>query len=129
MSSTKRIALIEDDSSIREMYKIKLKLSGYDVVTAEDGKRGLELVEKEKPDLVLLNILLPKKDGFEVLGEIAKSKDDKIKSIPVIIISNLSNEEDINEAKRLGASDYLVRAQINPKDVVEKVSDFFSEAR
>lgn len=124
MNSTKKIALIEDDAGIREMYKIKLELSGYDVITAEDGKRGLELIEKEKPDLVLLDILLPKKDGFEVLGEIKKSEDEKVKSIPVIMLSNLSNEEDVNEAKKLGAGDYLIKAKVDPKEVAEKIDEF-----
>ncbi len=125
MDSTKKIALIEDDINIGEMYKIKLELSGYSVVTAEDGKSGLKLIEKEKPDLVLLDILLPKKDGFEVLEEIKKSKDEKIKSIPIIAMSNLSSNEDINEAKRLGASDYLVKAKTSPRDITDKIGAFF----
>lgn len=119
-----KIALVEDDANIREMYKMKLELGGYDVITAEDGKEAVELVKKENPDLVLLDILLPKKDGFEVLKEIKGSKDEKIKSTPVIMLSNLSGREDIDEAKKLGASDYFVKAKTSPKEIVEKVDGF-----
>ena len=121
----RKIALIEDDASIREMYKMKLELSGYNIVTAEDGKEAVELVKKENPDLILLDILLPKKDGFEVLEEIKNSKDEKVKSIPIIMLSNLSSKEDISEAKKLGASDYFVKAKIAPEEVAEKVRRFF----
>lgn len=124
-SQKHKIALIEDDANIRKMYRIKLELSGYNVLTAEDGKEAVELIKKANPDLVLLDILLPKKDGFEVLKEIKDSTDKKIKSIPVIMLSNLSSKEDISEAKQLGASDYFVKAKINPKEVAEKVNEFF----
>ena len=124
-SQKHKIALIEDDANIRKMYRMKLELSGYNVLTAEDGKEAVELIKKANPDLVLLDILLPKKDGFEVLKEIKDSTDKKIKSIPVIMLSNLSSKEDISEAKQLGASDYFVKAKINPKEVAEKVNEFF----
>ncbi len=120
-----KIALIEDDVNIREMYKIKLELSGYDVSVAEDGAKALDLIKKENSDLVLLDILLPKKDGFEVLKEIKDSTDKKIKSIPVVMLSNLSSKEDINEAKKLGASDYFVKAKTSPGEIAEKVGEFF----
>jgi len=119
-----KIALIEDNADIREMYKMKLELSGYNIITAEDGKEAVKLVKKENPDLVLLDVLLPKKDGFEVLKEIKNSKDEKIKSIPIIMLSNLSSREDINEAKKLGASDYFVKAKTSPGEIVEKISGF-----
>lgn len=126
MNSTQKykIALIEDDANIRDMYRMKLELSGYDVLTAEDGKEAVELVKKENPDLVFLDILLPKKDGFEVLKEIKSSKSEEIKSIPVIMLSNLSSKEDVDEAKKLGASDYFVKAKTSPKEVAEKVGEF-----
>lgn len=120
-----KIALVEDDADIREMYKMKLELNGYDVLVAEDGAKALDLIKKTNPDLVLLDILLPKKDGFEVLKEIKDSTDEKVKSIPVIMLSNLSNKEDIDEAKKLGALDYLVKAKISPKEAAEKIDKFF----
>jgi DNA-binding response OmpR family regulator len=124
-SQKHKIALVEDDANIREMYKMKLELSGYNIITAENGKEAMELVKKENPELVLLDILLPKKDGFEVLKEIKDSKDEKVKSIPVVMLSNLSSKEDISEAKKLGASDYFVKAKIAPGKVAEKVKRFF----
>jgi len=120
----KKIALIEDDANIREMYKMKLEMDGYNVVCADDGKKALEVIKKENPSLVLLDILLPEKDGFDVLGEIKNSQDDSVKSIPVIILSNLSNNEDILEAKKLGAIDYLVKAKVTPNEVADKVGSF-----
>lgn len=120
-----KIALIEDDQSISEMYRMKLELGGYEVLTAKDGKEAVELVKKENPDLVFLDILLPKKDGFEVLKELKNSTDEKIKSTPVIMLSNLSNKEDVKEAKKLGASDYFVKAKISPKEMAEKIGEFF----
>jgi len=120
-----KIIIIEDDASIREMYKMKLELNGCDVSVAEDGAKALDLIKKANPDLVLLDILLPKKDGFEVLKEIKNSKDEKIKSIPVVMLSNLSNKEDISEAKKLGASDYFIKAKTSPKEIAEKVGRFF----
>ena len=120
-----KIVLIEDDANIREMYKMKLELSGYVVLTADNGTKALESIKKEKPDLILLDILLPEKDGFEVLEEIKKTTDEKIKSIPVIMLSNLSNEEDLEEAKKLGALDYFVKAKTSPREIAEKVGEFF----
>ena len=127
MNSTQKhkIALVEDDANIRKMYRMKLELSGYDVLVAEDGAKALDLIKKANPDLVLLDILLPQKDGFEVLKELKDSKDEKVKSIPVIMLSNLSSKEDISEAKKLGASDYFVKAKINPREIIEKVGGFF----
>ncbi len=118
----KKIAIIEDDLEIKDMYRIKLELGGYEVVSAENGADALKLIKSEKPDLVLLDLLLPEKDGYEVLEELKKSDDKHIKSIPVIVISNLSNENDILEAKELGATDFLIKAKINPASVLEKVN-------
>jgi len=127
-SSLKRkIALIEDDENTREMYRIKLELNGYEVATAESGKKALNLVKKEKPDLVLLDILLPEKDGFEILKEIREATGKSVKTVPVIVLSNLSNKEDIEEAKKLGAVGYFVKAKITPKEMVEKVEKFFKK--
>ena len=117
----KKIALIEDDTSIREMYQMKLEMEGYNVVCADDGEKALEVIKKENPDLVLLDILMPKKDGFEVLKELKDSHDSGVKSIPVVMLTNLSNREDIAEAEKLGAVDYLVKAKITPSEVADKV--------
>lgn len=117
----KKVAIIEDDREIKEMYKIKLELGGYEIVGTDNGSDALKLIENEKPDLVLLDLLLPEKDGYEILEELKTSKNEKVRSIPVVVISNLSNENDILEAKNLGAADFLVKAKINPASVLEKV--------
>lgn len=116
----KKILLIEDDSFISEMYYTKLKDVGYEVETAYDGEDGLKKVSELKPDLILLDIRLPKLDGLELLS-IIKGKDD-LKNIPVIILSNLGEKEDIEKGLSLGAIDYLIKAHYTPTEVVEKVT-------
>ncbi len=127
MSKSSKIALIEDDIEILDMYKMKLELGGFNVITAENGIAALKLIKSEKPNLILLDILLPQKDGFEVLEELKSSKDKTISSIPVIIITNLSNESDQEEARRLGADDFLVKAKIDPGSVLEKVNNILKK--
>lgn len=123
MKKSPKIALIEDDIDLLEMFKLKLKLEGFNTVTAEDGVAAIKLIQSEIPDLVLLDMLLPMKDGFEVLKTIKGSGDRKIKSIPIIVITNLSSDEDIYEAKKLGACEYLVKVDITPADVISKITD------
>ncbi len=114
-----RVLLVEDDSFLAEMYVTKLSIEGFEVSRAEDGEKGARLAQKELPDLILLDILLPKKDGFEVL-EILK-KDTATINIPVILLTNLSQKEDIDRGLKLGAVDYLIKAQFMPSEVVEKI--------
>lgn len=120
----KKIALIEDGAVIREMYKMKLEMEGYDVICAEDGEKALEVIKKEIPDLILLDILMPKKDGFEVLKELKDSQDDSVRSIPVIMLTNLSNKEDIVEAEKFGVVDYIVKAKTSPSEIINKIKTF-----
>ncbi len=127
MSKSSKIALIEDDIEILDMYKMKLELGGFNVITAENGIAALKLIKSERPNLILLDILLPQKDGFEVLEELKSSKDKTISSIPVIIITNLSNESDQEEARRLGADDFLVKPKIDPGSVLEKVNNILKK--
>jgi len=127
MKTPTKIALIEDDADLLEMFKLKLKIEGFQTVTAEDGVSAIKLIQGEIPDLILLDILLPLKDGFEVLRTIKNSIDRKIKSIPVIVITNLSSDEDIREAKKLGAYDYLVKVDTTPADIIKKISTALSK--
>jgi len=127
MKNTPKIALIEDDADLLEMFKLKLKLEGFNTVTAEDGIDALRVIKNELPDLILLDMLLPKMDGFEVLKSIKKSKDAKIKTIPVIIVTNLSSDEDIYEAKKLGAAEYLIKVDVTPADIIEKIIKILSK--
>lgn len=129
MKQTPKIALIEDDADLLEMFKLKLTIEGFVTVTAEDGVAALKLIENERPDLVLLDMLLPLKDGFEVLREMKSSLDKKIKSIPVVVVTNLSSEEDIYEAKKLGACEYLVKVEITPAKVIAKINEILTKKK
>ncbi|MDP3934799.1 MAG: response regulator [Candidatus Giovannonibacteria bacterium] len=112
-----KILIIEDEPVHLNVMKAKLEYEGYDVLVAVDGEAGYQMIKAEKPDLVLLDIILPKLDGFGVLE---KLKKDKI-SIPIIIVSNSGQPVEVDRAMQLGAKDYLVKAEFNPADVLEKV--------
>ena len=122
-----KILLIEDDEEIREIYKLKFELSDYDIATVSDGALALSKIKEELPNIILLDILLPNKDGFEILKGIKSNQDDKIKSIPVIMLTNLSNEQDIEEALKLGAEGYIIKAKNQPKDIVAKINSFLKK--
>ncbi len=113
----KKILLVEDDPFLIDIYTTKLREEDFEVVVADDGDKALELVEKEKPDLVLLDIVLPNKDGWEILKEV-KTKNKKIK---VIILSNLGQKEEVEKGMRLGAEKYLIKSNFTPSEVVEEI--------
>ncbi|MBI2644379.1 MAG: response regulator [Candidatus Wildermuthbacteria bacterium] len=118
----KKILLIEDEELLAGVLQRKLQESGYVVTVAQDGEIGIEKVRKEKPDLILLDMLLPKKDGMEVLEDIRG--DAELSYIPVIIISNSGQPVEIERAKELGVQDWLVKTDFDPKEVVEKVNRY-----
>lgn len=118
------ILIVEDDPDLTEMYKAKLETDGFKVSISTDGKAGLKAMRDLKPDLVLLDILIPKKDGFDVLVEKSKCKTPDIKNIPVIVLTNLSSPIDIEEGKRLGAKDWLVKAMNMPSEVSARVKEY-----
>lgn len=115
----KKILLIEDDKFLRELMNKKLVTLGYEVVSAADGESGLVMIKETKPDVVLLDLILPGINGFEVL-EKAK-QDPEIASIPVVILSNLGQGEDIEKGLALGAKDFLVKAHFTPQEIVNKL--------
>ncbi len=119
----KKILIIEDDIFLGNVLVEKLKNEGFDVHLARDGAVGLQNIKEVKPDLILLDIILPNINGYEILE--AKQKDPDIESIPVIIISNSGQPVEINRALTLGVKDYLVKAQFNPEDVLVKVKNQF----
>jgi two-component system response regulator VicR len=124
----KRVLLVEDDNDISEMYRIRITASGFDVETAANGQIGIEKMKKFLPDLVLLDIVMPKKDGFDLLEEVRQaSEKEKIKKIPIIVLSNLASPIDIMEGKRLGAQDWWIKAFNTPSQISQKVIDFFSK--
>jgi DNA-binding response OmpR family regulator len=117
----KNILIIEDDEFLRGLINKKLASEGFNMISAIDGDDGLKKSKEEKPDLILLDLVLPKTDGFDVL---VKLKEDKTTSpIPVIILSNLSQKEDIDKGIKLGASDYIIKAQFTPEEIVDKVKN------
>lgn len=113
------VLLVEDDRFLASMYEKKLKLEGFEAVVAHDGDEGARLCKEIKPDVILLDILLPKKSGFEVL-KIVKDTPE-CKDIPVIILSNLSQQSDIHRCLELGATDYLIKSHFMPSEVIQKI--------
>lgn len=117
--SKKILLLVEDDFFLRSLMKKKLTLEGYEVIEAENGRIALNELEKNDIDLVLLDLIMPEVDGFEVLETI--SKNPELTKIPVIVLSNLGQKEKIDKAKSLGAKDYIIKAHFTPGEVVEKI--------
>lgn len=113
------ILLVEDDAFLAGMYVTKLQLEGFSVELAGDGEQALRLLKEQPPSLVLLDIILPKIGGFEVLKTM--KADPKLKSISVILLTNLGQREDVSKGLDLGADDYLIKAHFMPSEVVSKV--------
>ncbi|MBT4941683.1 MAG: response regulator [Candidatus Magasanikbacteria bacterium] len=113
------ILLIEDDTFLANIYKTKFEMEGFVVDVAENGELGLKEVQKRQPDLVLLDILLPKMDGFTVLQHM--KEDAELKNIPVILLTNLGQKDDVEKGLKLGAADYLIKAHFKPSETVDKV--------
>lgn len=117
-----KILLIEDDPLLVKMYQTKLAMEGFEAEIAYDGEEGVKMTKDLRPDLILLDLMLPKMDGFTVLKII--KKDPQTKKIPVIVFSNLAQSSDIEEARRLGASDYIVKAHLTPNEIVKRIKEF-----
>lgn len=113
------ILIVEDDVFLADLYRTKFNLDGFKVAVAYDGEKGLEMVGKVMPDIVLLDLVLPKLSGFEVLSEI--KANNKTKDIPVLLLTNLSQRTDVDKGLKLGANDYLIKAHFMPSEVVEKI--------
>lgn len=114
-----KVLLVEDDLPLVRMYEIVLKKAGFELVIALDGEEGLAKIKAENPDVVLLDLVLPKKDGFTLLKEL--ENDSKLSKIPVMCLSVLHQREDLERAKRLGAVDFLVKTEVSPSEIIEKV--------
>ena len=118
----KTVLLIEDDRFLLKIYSNRLKLKKYDVFMASEGEEGIRMALDKKPDIILLDIMLPKMDGFEVLEQL---KDNvKTKKIPVIILSNLSQKKDKETADLLGAVDFLVKTDVSLDTIIDKVNQY-----
>jgi DNA-binding response OmpR family regulator len=113
------ILLIEDDTFLANIYKTKFEMEGFKVTHADNGETGYEGAGKFSPDIILLDILLPKMDGFAVLKKL--KEDDAVKDIPVILLTNLGQKDDVEKGLELGAVDYLIKAHFKPSETVSKV--------
>jgi CheY-like chemotaxis protein len=107
-----RVLFVEDDPSVAQMYKLKLELDGYDVEVVSDGEKALEVAQGNPPEIIFLDIRLPKLDGFGVLE--ALRKDSRTRAVPVVILSNYSEQQLIDRGLRLGALEYLIKTQTTP---------------
>ncbi|MEA3449894.1 MAG: response regulator [Patescibacteria group bacterium] len=121
------VLLVEDDAFLREISSKKLTKEGYSVYEAIDGEEAIEGVKTVKPDIVLLDIILPAVDGFQVLSYIRKNEDKKIAKVPVIMLSNLGQEDDIKKAKEMGVNDYLVKAHFTTKEIIGKINELLKK--
>ena len=121
----KKILVIEDDKFLRKVIDRKLLGEGYEVVEAIDGSEGVRAAEDSKPDLILLDLVLPEISGFGVLTQLKASLATK--NIPVIILSNLGEREDVEKGFSLGAADYLIKSHFNPGEIVEKIEAVFNK--
>ena len=115
----KKILLVEDEEIMIDLLQKKLTKAGYEVSVARDGEEGLKLMREVKPALILLDIVMPKMGGFEVMEEMAK--EPELKKIPVIVISNSGQPVELDRAQKLGAKDWLIKTEFDPQEVIEKV--------
>ena len=116
---SKKILLVEDDRSLARMYTTKLEKSGYTVQTVVGGKDCIDVVAVFKPDVILLDIIIPQMDGFAVLQSL--KSNPAMKNVVVILLTNLGQDEDIEKGKSLGAHDYLVKSQFTPAEIVARM--------
>jgi len=122
-----KILVVEDDKFLRELITQKLAREGYDVKEAVDGEEGVVKTKEEKPDIVLLDLILPGIDGFEVLAKI--KEDPELENIPVVILSNLGQRDDVERGLKLGAVDFLIKAHFTPSEIVEKVEGVMAKRK
>lgn len=113
----RKVCIVDDDLNLSEIYKTKFSLSGYDVVTAFDGEEGLAVIKTEKPDLILLDIIMPKKNGIELLEDLRGDKE--LANIPVIVLSNVSDESTVEKAGDLSTHFYVIKALATPQKLVD----------
>jgi len=118
-----KILVVEDDPSLLDLYRLKLREEGYTVVTATNGREGVEAALVSKPELILLDILMPEVDGYAALKKL--KSDERTKKIPVIIFSNLSQSWEIEKGLKLGADDFVIKTSLTPAQLAEKVKEYF----
>lgn len=122
-----KILIVEDDPLIVKIYTTRLTADGYEVSSAENGEDGLKLAEQNPPDLVVLDIMMPRMDGFAVLGKLRANP--QMKQIPIIVYSNLAQEEEIKRAKESGATEFVIKANVTPTEMVAKIKQYLGNLK
>ncbi len=124
MDATKKtIMIVEDDSFVMDIYETKITKDGMNVISASNGAEAIKKLEAgATPDLILLDILMPYMNGLELLKKI--KEDEKLKNIPIVLLTNLSQKEEIEEGLGLGAKDYLIKSHFTPSEVMEKINKY-----
>ena len=118
------ILIVEDDTFLSSTYRLKFTKVGFTVYIAMDGQEAINILQNVRPDVILLDLVMPVKDGFTVLSEV--KANDQYKTIPVIVTSNLSQKEDIDKAKELGAADFIIKSDVSLDDLVKKVQNLLA---
>ncbi len=119
-----KILFVEDDPLIVKIYTTRLTADGYEVISADNGEDGLKLAEESIPDLIVLDIMMPKMDGFAVLAKLKENPN--IKNKPILVYSNLAQEEEIARAKTMGATEFIVKANLSPTEMVAKIKQYLT---
>ena len=122
----KKILIVEDDKALSTLYKTELEIQGYDVSEVSEGMLAIQAIKTQKPDLILLDIMLPGKNGLEILQEI--NADEEVKGTKVIVITNFGNEENVSTALEYGAADYIMKYKIVPSELGDKVRSILGDA-
>lgn len=125
-NKNKKVLIIEDDPYIADMYAAKFKMEKYEIKLAKNGVKAFNELQKEKPDIILLDLLMPKMDGYEFLEQFKKKKE--FKNIKVIILTNLGQKREIERGLKLGADDYVVKAYFTPEEVVKKIESLLNRS-
>jgi len=125
----RKIMVVEDDPAMREIVTHKLTANGFEVKQAEDGKKAVDLFAEEKPDLVLLDLMLPEVDGFGVLKYIRGNQDPKLSNTPVIVLSNLWSNKDILSAQALRVQAYMVKAYFTTEEILNKIKEILTQTQ
>jgi len=122
---SKKVLVVEDDRFLRELITQKLTREGYDVSEAVDGEDGVKKAEEKKPDIILMDLILPGIDGFEAITRIKENPE--FESTPIIILSNLGQRDDVERGLKLGAVDFLIKAHFTPGEIIEKIQKVLGE--
>lgn len=122
-----KVMIIEDDGFLASIYAQKLELAGYEVAFATNGEDGLKLIQKDRPDLVLLDLLMPQMDGFEVLEKLRA--DPATKDLKVLVLTNLGQKEDVERCLKLGAVGYIIKAHSLPEETVKRIAEVLGEQK